>query len=304
MSLLAVAQNTRLVQGVVYNEADDPMEGVTLSSVDFPASCVTGENGTFQLYVSPYAQNIQASMEGFISQTVEIDGSYMVLKLKVDREYVRRKVLAEAAARQAADQEVAAKAKAEEEARLAAEREAATMAYAEQKKYYSWSAEESAQPSINSPKRRYRFVSLGVPMLHGGTGHPFSYTEGVFNKKGNIFLGRGLDYTSISHTEEGDKPDWEKESSEEKQIGIYGNGKLFFSTNRFRPFISLSLGVSWKQISRYEYGVGDSNYAGLGLYSKAEIGLLVNILNSFGVYTSFDCKNLGDFFSLNFGVTF
>jgi hypothetical protein len=86
----------------------------------------------------------------------------MVLKLKVDREYVRRKALAEAAARQAADQEIAAKAKAEEEVRLAAEREAATMAYAEQKEYNAWSAEESAQPSINSPKQHYRFAYAGV----------------------------------------------------------------------------------------------------------------------------------------------
>ena len=309
MSIMAMAQNTRMVQGVVFNEADVPMEGVTLSSVDFPASCVTGENGTFQLYVSPYAKKVEASMEGYISQTAEIDGSYLVFKLKVDREYVRRKALAEAAARQAAEQEASAKAKTEEEARLAAERATTTMAYAEQKEYNAWSAEESAQPSINSPKRRYRFVSVGVPVIRGGTGYPFSYTEGVFNQSGNLFLGRGLDYTSISHTEEGDKPDWEKERSEEKQIGIYGNGKLFLPTKRFRPFISLSLGVSWKQISSYEYVISDgnyadSNYAGLGLYSKAEIGLLINILNSFGVYTSFDCKNLGDFFSFNLGVAF
>ena len=85
--------------------------------------------------------------------------------------------------------------------------------------------------------------------------------------------------------------------------------QIILTHKKISPLISLSLGVGWKQISSYEYVISDgnyadSNYAGLGLYSKAEIGLLINILNSFGVYTSFDCKNLGDFFSFNFGVAF
>lgn len=302
MSLLAAAQNTRMVQGVVFNEADVPMEGVTLSSVGLPASCVTGENGTFQLYVSPYAKKVEASMEGYISQTAEIDGSYLVFKLKVDREYVRRKALAEAAARQAAEQEAAAKAKAEEEARLATERATTTMAYAEQKEYNAWSAEESAQPSINSPKRHYRFAYAGVFVpfrsFAGFNGYSLSYTEGVFNQSGNLFLGQGLDYRSYTIDE------WDTK----KYIGVYVNGKYFLSidsvSQRVRPFVSLSLGAGCLQ----QHSFADFEYleTRLELYAKAEIGLLVNIQNNLGVYAScdWDTQGLDKYFSFNLGVAF
>jgi hypothetical protein len=346
MSLLAAAQNTRMVQGVVFNEVDVPMEGVTLSTVGLPASCVTGENGTFQFYVSPYAKNVQASMEGYISQTAEIDGSYLVFKLKVDREYVRRKAQAEAAARLAAEQEAAAKAKAEEEARLAAERKAAAEAKAaeeariaaekkaaaeakaaeeariaaEKKAAAEAKAaakaeekarlaaekaadskkakpEKSAKPKKVTPKRYFSYLSGGVPMAWDSGSFAISYTGGGFNKKGNLFLGGGVDVTSAIFDQE----------EEVFQVGVYGNGKYFFSTKRIRPFVSLSLGASLNQQVYFWHGEVDHIDEYVGLYVKPELGLLVNIHNNLGIYASCDLRTtLGDepFLCVNLGLTF
>ena len=133
VSVAAVAQNTRLVKGVVFSEEDIPLQGVTLSVVGMSEHTLSSENGVFEIRVSPYARKLKASIEGYISQTAEIDGSYLVFKLKVDKEYAANKAKAEEEARIAAEKEAAAKAKAEEEARIAAEREAAAKAKAEER---------------------------------------------------------------------------------------------------------------------------------------------------------------------------
>ena len=125
-SFALTAQNTRLVKGLVFSEDDIPMKGVTLKAVGMDGSTVSAESGQFELYVSPYAKKVEASMEGYISHVLEIDGSYLVFKLKVDKEYAKRKAAEEEAARVAAEQ-----AKAAEEARIAAEKEAAEKAAAE-----------------------------------------------------------------------------------------------------------------------------------------------------------------------------
>ena len=87
VSVAAIAQNTRLVKGVVFSEEDIPLQGVTLSVVGMPDYALSSENGIFEIRVSPYARKLKASIEGYISQTAEIDGSYLVFKLKVDKEY-------------------------------------------------------------------------------------------------------------------------------------------------------------------------------------------------------------------------
>ncbi len=125
-SFALTAQNTRVIKGLVFSEDDIPMKGVTLKAVGMDGSTVSAESGQFELYVSPYAKRVEASMEGYVSHTLEIDGSYLVFKLKVDKEYAKRKAAEEEAARVAAEE-----AKAAEEARIAAEREAAEKAAAE-----------------------------------------------------------------------------------------------------------------------------------------------------------------------------
>ena len=111
------AQNTRLVKGVVFDHEDIPMVGATVTVAGMSETSQTGANGTFEIYVSPYAKKVTIKAEGYISQSAEIDGSYLMFKLKINSEYAKRKAQEAEQARIAAE-----KAKAEEVARLAAEK--------------------------------------------------------------------------------------------------------------------------------------------------------------------------------------
>ena len=127
--MMVVAQSTRPVRGVVFDASGVPMSGATLTAIGSTDKTTSSENGTFEMMVSPYTKSIEASKEGFISATAEVDGSYLVFKLTVDKKYLENKAKEEEAARLAAE----AKAKAEEEARLAEERRIAAEKLAAEK---------------------------------------------------------------------------------------------------------------------------------------------------------------------------
>jgi chemotaxis protein histidine kinase CheA len=95
------------------------MVGATLKAVGSTESCSSSADGTFEIMVSPYAKKIEASKEGYISAQAEVDGSYLVFRLQVDKKYAENKAKAEEEARKAAETE---------KARLAAEAEAARLA--------------------------------------------------------------------------------------------------------------------------------------------------------------------------------
>ena len=102
LSLTVAAQGTRPVRGVVFNSDGIPMSGVTLTAVGSTDSKVSGADGTFDMMVSPYTKFIEASKEGFISAQAEVDGSYLVFKLQVDKKYAENKAKAEEEAEKAA----------------------------------------------------------------------------------------------------------------------------------------------------------------------------------------------------------
>lgn len=139
LPFMVAAQATRPVRGVVFNAQGVPMPGVTLTAVGSQGTATSANDGTFEMMVSPYTKFIEASIEGFISAQAEVDGSYLVFKLAVDKKYLENKAKAEEAARLEAE----AKAKAEEEARLAEERRiAAEKAAAEKAEAARIAAEE------------------------------------------------------------------------------------------------------------------------------------------------------------------
>ncbi|MBR0393825.1 MAG: hypothetical protein IIX04_01810 [Alistipes sp.] len=137
--LSVVAQATRPVRGVVFGEKNIPMQGATLTAVGSTVSATSSADGTFEMMVSPYTQFIEASSEGYLPAQAEIDGSYLVFRLVIDKKYYDNKAKAEEEARLAAE----AQAKAEESARLAEERRiAAEKAAAEKAERDRIAAEE------------------------------------------------------------------------------------------------------------------------------------------------------------------
>ena len=119
--LALVAQNTRSAQGIVFDQNGVPMAEAKLTTVGFNSSALSGADGTFNITVSPYAKFIEVSKEGYLPVQVEIDGSYLIVRLRVDKKYAENKAKAEEEARKAAEAEKARLAEEAEAARLAAE---------------------------------------------------------------------------------------------------------------------------------------------------------------------------------------
>ena len=152
-SLTIVAQNTRLVKGVVFSDQEIPLKGATITLVGMPGSTQTDENGLFEFSVSPYAKQVEASCEGYFSKKAEIDGTYLIFKLKVDKKYAQRKAKEEEEARKAAQKEAEAKAKAEEQARIAAQKEAEAKAKAEEQARIAAQKEAEAKAKAEEQAR-------------------------------------------------------------------------------------------------------------------------------------------------------
>ena len=110
------------------------MAGATLTAIGSTASQVSGADGTFEMMVSPYTKFVEASKEGYIAAQAEVDGSYLVFKLQVDKKYAENKAKAEEEARKAAEAEKARLAAEAEAARLAAEKAEQERKAAEERK--------------------------------------------------------------------------------------------------------------------------------------------------------------------------
>lgn len=134
LPLMVAAQATRPVRGVVFDGSGVPMAGATLTAIGSTASQVSGTDGTFEMMVSPYTKFVEASKEGYITAQAEVDGSYLVFKLQVDKKYAENKAKAEEEARKAAEAEKARLAAEAEAARLAAEKAEQERKAAEERK--------------------------------------------------------------------------------------------------------------------------------------------------------------------------
>ena len=102
-SFVASAQNNRVVRGVVFDDTRKPMAGVVILADMSGEKTETLRDGTFQISIPQFSKKITASLDGFISHSLEVDGSYLVFTLKVDKDYAKRL----AAQRQLREKEIA-----------------------------------------------------------------------------------------------------------------------------------------------------------------------------------------------------
>ena len=123
----AIAQNGRVIKGSVYNENREPIARAIIQARG--NSFETKSDGSFMITVPSNTIEVTASAEGYLPLTLEIDGSYMVFDLEVDKKYraAREKE------RQEAEKRAAEEAAAKEKARIAAEKRAAEEAAAKEK---------------------------------------------------------------------------------------------------------------------------------------------------------------------------
>ena len=279
-SLTIVAQNTRLVKGVVFSDQDIPLKGATITLIGMPGSTQTDENGLFEFSVSPYAKQVEATYEGYLPQKAEIDGTYLIFKLKVDKKYAKQKAKEEEEARLAAQKEAEAKAKeeaviaaqkAEEQARIAAEK-------AERDSIAKIAAEERR---IEYAKHQSGFtsmidVSYRLPFnaLSGNIGA--NYIAG-YRINNSLLVGGGVGINYFLNSQPSqlsiDTPCGVTLTPSAITIPIFAYFRANFMNAQFSPFFALAAGyeLSTKQILNLDlYSV---EYNTGGFFANPQIGI-------------------------------
>ena len=128
------AQNPPKVNGYVQDEDGNPLCGVLLVVSEDGKQGLSREDGSFEIETESRGY-ITASLDQFISESLEIDGTLLIFVLKKDKDYEKRKARAEREAQLAAEraekERIAAEEKAKRDAEEAARKEAEAKAKAE-----------------------------------------------------------------------------------------------------------------------------------------------------------------------------
>lgn len=125
LTLAAQAQNIRVVRGAIVTEDGTPLKNVIVET-DNGSKFDPQEDGSFEIRVPTTTRSLYFKAEGYTTISREIDGLYMLVKMAIDKEAVKK---AEQAAKEQEEQaekvrkDAEAKLKAEEDARIKAEKE-------------------------------------------------------------------------------------------------------------------------------------------------------------------------------------
>ena len=156
MTLTAQAQGVRVVRGAIVDANGLPIRTAVIVT-DTKMKFLPRQDGTFEMKVPSTSRFVTISANGYVPVTRSIDGSYMMVRLEVDMEAIRRaeeearaqeaQLLKAEQERQAAlekarrdsisavekaRKDAEAQAKAEEDARIKAEKDAEAKAKAEE----------------------------------------------------------------------------------------------------------------------------------------------------------------------------
>ena len=82
---LSLPAQTRMVNGQVTDESGAPMSGVTITA-ETGENCQSGSDGRFSLQVSFRCQSLTLSYPYFFDASAEVDGSYLLIMMKYDKD--------------------------------------------------------------------------------------------------------------------------------------------------------------------------------------------------------------------------
>lgn len=84
IALASYGQSGRLVHGCVFGRGKAPLEGAVISTIQGEQICVTDASGQFKASTKAYVTQIKVSYNGCAPQIVNVDGSYMIITLRVN----------------------------------------------------------------------------------------------------------------------------------------------------------------------------------------------------------------------------
>ena len=258
----------RIVKGIVFGPNDTPIEGVVVCVVGSTESTTTDKGGNFELSVSPYATFVEAKMEGFITSRAEIDGSFLMIRLKQDK----KKAKAETA-----------HLKAEEEARIAEQKriEAEKKLVEKMEHRKQWSETQKGYASIVEYES---FTGFGEKSIFSNSG--VKYIAG-YKLNNQLFLGAGLGVNLNYHSAMVD--------NSQPSDGCYLNPSLislpifaYFRANilnrRCSPFIAAAGGVSFSPNQTIHFMVGDAKHSNLSPFINPQLGINFRISTYRSIY--------------------
>lgn len=291
----------RIVKGIVFGPNDTPIEGVAVCAVGSTESTTTDKGGNFELSVSPYATFVEAKMEGFITSRTEIDGSFLMIRLKQDKKYWEEKAKAEAARlkaeeeariaeqkrieaeRLAAEKAETARLKAEEEARIAEQKriEAEKKLVEKMERREQWSETQKGYASIVEYES---FTGFEEKSIFSNSG--VKYIAG-YKLNNQLFLGAGLGVNLNYHSAMVD--------NSQPSDGCYLNPSLislpifaYFRANilnrRCSPFIAAAGGVSFSPNQTIHFMVGDAKHSNLSPFINPQLGINFRISTYQSIY--------------------
>lgn len=269
----------RIVKGIVFGPNDTPIEGVAVCVVGSTESTTTDKGGNFELSVSPYATFVEAKMEGFIPSRAEIDGSFLMIRLKQDKKYWEEKAKAETAHLKAETAHL----KAEEEARIAEQKriEAEKKLVEKMERREQWSETQKGYASIVEYES---FTGFGEKSIFSNSG--VKYIAG-YKLNNQLFLGAGLGVNLNYHSAMVD--------NSQPSDGCYLNPSLislpifaYFRVNilnrRCSPFIAAAGGVSFSPNQTIHFMVGDAKHSNLSPFINPQLGINFRISTYRSIY--------------------
>ena len=269
----AIAQNGRVIKGSVYNENREPIAGATIQARG--NSFETKSDGSFMITVPSNTIEVTASAEGYLPLTLEIDGSYMVFDLEVDKKYraAREKE------RQAAEKRAAEEAAAKEKARIAAEKAAAEEAKRELKAQI---AEECKTHTSGFASVADFSFAIGDEMYAG-----VEYIAG-YRINNHYFVGLGVGANLGFGIENSTL--WRGE------YGILSRGDYYFPVfahfraniinGHFSPYAALSAGVNLGMPQTLFLDLVKTKYNTLGAFINPQVGVSYRLTPKFGIFAA------------------
>ena len=244
-SSILFAQDYREVQGRVIDQDGHPVADARVVC-NAECVCVTGADGLFNFRTTIYSRDIEVNVVGFISRRVDIDGSFLTVRLQKDLTYYVK---------------LAAKQKAEEKARIAAEKDARS---AEEKRIAEEEAAEAARVKAERLAEKERIAAESKEKLNllleknkgwkhsvainvSGAGPAaekpsigVEYIGGMrFNRLFFLGLGAGIAYNTYPYT------------LNKISVPLYANAKIYILNKRLQPYVFLSAGMKLSTSKEY-----------------------------------------------------
>ena len=266
-SSILFAQDYREVQGRVIDQDGHPVADARVVC-NAECVCVTGADGLFNFRTTIYSRDIEVNVVGFISRRVDIDGSFLTVRLQKDLTYYvklaakqkaeeKARIAAEKDARSAEEKRIAEE-EAAEAARVKAERLAEKERIAEEeaaeaarvkaerlaeKERIAAESKEKLNLLLEKNKGWKHSVAINVSGAGPAAEKPsigVEYIGGMrFNRLFFLGLGAGIAYNTYPYT------------LNKISVPLYANAKIYILNKRLQPYVFLSAGMKLSTSKEY-----------------------------------------------------